>query len=128
VIYGAGGAIDGAVARAFAREGARVFLAGRTREPLDKVVEKAGGIDVSFNTISIRDIQGIPLLELSLEYFTEPVTTDASTHFLTARAAGWRMVEKRSDVTLTLSVLFLASDRAAITGTFVNVTSGMFSS
>jgi 3-oxoacyl-[acyl-carrier protein] reductase len=128
VIYGARGAIGGAVAHAFAREGARVFLAGRTREPLDKVVEKAGGIDVSFNTISIRDIQGIPLLELSLEYFTESVTTGASTHFLTARAAGWRMVEKGSDVTLTLSALFLASDRAAITGTFVNVTSGMFPS
>lgn len=30
VIYGAGGAIGGAVARAFAREGARVFLAGST--------------------------------------------------------------------------------------------------
>jgi NAD(P)-dependent dehydrogenase (short-subunit alcohol dehydrogenase family) len=28
VIYGAGGAIGGAVARAFAREGARVFLTG----------------------------------------------------------------------------------------------------
>jgi len=31
VIYGAGGAVGRAVARAFAREGARVFLAGRTR-------------------------------------------------------------------------------------------------
>src|ERR671934_279390 len=30
VIYGAGGAIGGAVARAFAREGARVFLTRRT--------------------------------------------------------------------------------------------------
>lgn len=29
VIYGAGGAIGGAVARAFAREGAKVFLTGR---------------------------------------------------------------------------------------------------
>jgi NAD(P)-dependent dehydrogenase (short-subunit alcohol dehydrogenase family) len=29
VIYGAGGAIGGAVARAFARQGARVFLSGR---------------------------------------------------------------------------------------------------
>ena len=28
VIYGAGGAIGGAVARAFAREGARIFLTG----------------------------------------------------------------------------------------------------
>ena len=34
VIYGAGGSIGGAVAREFAREGARVFLAGRTREKL----------------------------------------------------------------------------------------------
>lgn len=37
VIYGGGGAIGGAVARAFAREGARVFLAGRHPEPLERV-------------------------------------------------------------------------------------------
>ncbi len=46
VIYGGGGAIGGAVARAFAHEGARVFLAGRTREKLEDVakdVEAAGG-------------------------------------------------------------------------------------
>ncbi|HJW59659.1 MAG TPA: SDR family NAD(P)-dependent oxidoreductase, partial [Actinomycetota bacterium] len=36
VVYGGGGAIGGAVARAFAREGARVFLAGRTRERLEE--------------------------------------------------------------------------------------------
>jgi NAD(P)-dependent dehydrogenase (short-subunit alcohol dehydrogenase family) len=39
VIYG-GGAIGGAVARAFAREGARVFLAGRDRTRLDAIVEQ----------------------------------------------------------------------------------------
>ena len=46
VIYGGGGAIGGAVARGFAREGARVFLAGRTRATLEKVAEEiraAGG-------------------------------------------------------------------------------------
>lgn len=46
VIYGGGGMIGGAVARAFAREGARVFLAGRTMEKLDTVAEEirsAGG-------------------------------------------------------------------------------------
>ena len=32
VIYGAGGAIGGAVARAFAREGASLHLAGRRAE------------------------------------------------------------------------------------------------
>jgi short chain dehydrogenase len=37
IVYGAGGAIGGAVAREFAREGARVFLAGRTRASLDPV-------------------------------------------------------------------------------------------
>jgi 3-oxoacyl-[acyl-carrier protein] reductase len=46
VIYGAAGSIGGAVARAFAGEGARVFLAGRTRETLDAVagqIRSAGG-------------------------------------------------------------------------------------
>jgi NAD(P)-dependent dehydrogenase (short-subunit alcohol dehydrogenase family) len=47
VIYSGGGAIGGAVARAFAREGARVHLAGRTRAPLERVAEQvraAGGV------------------------------------------------------------------------------------
>src|SRR6185436_15081148 len=46
VIYGAGGAIGGAVARAFAREGAGVFLTGRRRAPVEvvaKEVVSAGG-------------------------------------------------------------------------------------
>lgn len=37
VVYGGGGAIGGAVARVFAREGARVFLTGRTLAKLDAV-------------------------------------------------------------------------------------------
>jgi 3-oxoacyl-[acyl-carrier protein] reductase len=46
VIYGGGGSIGGAVGRAYAREGARVFLAGRTRATLEEVAESiraAGG-------------------------------------------------------------------------------------
>jgi shikimate 5-dehydrogenase len=46
VIYGAGGAIGGAVARAFAREGAELFLTGRLRKPVEAVAEDivaAGG-------------------------------------------------------------------------------------
>jgi 3-oxoacyl-[acyl-carrier protein] reductase len=39
VIYGAGGSIGGAVARAFAREGAQVFLAGRTEATLEAVAD-----------------------------------------------------------------------------------------
>jgi len=37
VIYGAGGPVGGAVARAFAREGARVFLASRTPMKLEEL-------------------------------------------------------------------------------------------
>ncbi|MGE5286957.1 MAG: SDR family NAD(P)-dependent oxidoreductase [Micromonosporaceae bacterium] len=47
VIYGGGGAIGGAVARIFAREGARVYLVGRTLESLDLVAQQirsAGGV------------------------------------------------------------------------------------
>jgi NAD(P)-dependent dehydrogenase (short-subunit alcohol dehydrogenase family) len=46
VIYGAGGGVGSAVAKAFAREGAEVFLAGRTESSLDTVargISKAGG-------------------------------------------------------------------------------------
>jgi len=46
VIYGAGGAIGGAVARAFGSEGARLFLTGRHRAPVEivaKDIVSAGG-------------------------------------------------------------------------------------
>jgi Enoyl-(Acyl carrier protein) reductase len=41
VIYGAGGSVGGAVARAFAREGARLFLTGRHRAPVESVAKEA---------------------------------------------------------------------------------------
>jgi NAD(P)-dependent dehydrogenase (short-subunit alcohol dehydrogenase family) len=46
VVFGAAGSIGAAVAREFAAEGARVFLAGRTRPNLDAIAEQitsAGG-------------------------------------------------------------------------------------
>jgi 3-oxoacyl-[acyl-carrier protein] reductase len=86
------------VARAFAREGARVFLAGRTREPLeavaaairaaggsvetavvdaldapavdahaDTVVAAAGSPDICLNVITHGDVQGTPMVEMSVE-------------------------------------------------------------
>jgi NAD(P)-dependent dehydrogenase (short-subunit alcohol dehydrogenase family) len=133
VIYGAGGAVGGAVARTFAREGAALFLTGRNLAAVDAVaqdiiaaggtaetamvdaldeqaiekhlgavVKKAGSIDISFNAIGIpqQGIQGISLAELSLESFALPITTYAKAHFLTARAAARRMVERGSGVIL----------------------------
>ena len=48
IVYGAGGAIGGAVARRFAEEGARVHLAGRTRANLERTAEQ------------IRAVGGVP--------------------------------------------------------------------
>jgi 3-oxoacyl-[acyl-carrier protein] reductase len=130
MIYGAGGPIGGAVARAFAREGARVFLAGRTKAKLDKVadqirsnggvadtavvdaldertideyvdavIEQAGSIDISFNLISYGDVQK-PLTEISVEDFTQPITTATRTQFLTTKAAARHMIRRGSGVIL----------------------------
>ncbi len=147
VIYGGGGSIGGAVARAFAREGARVFLAGRTLATLEEVaeeirsaggvaetaqvdaldeqavekhigevVEQAGSIDVSFNAISIRNVQLIPLVEMSREDFVSPIVTGTTSHLLTARAAARRMVERGSGVILTLSA---SAVRAYVPGVYM---------
>lgn len=51
IVYGGSGAVGGAVARAFAREGARVFLAGRTASTLEAVARdvraRGGAADVA---------------------------------------------------------------------------------
>jgi 3-oxoacyl-[acyl-carrier protein] reductase len=70
---------------------------------LDEIVERAGTVDVSFNAISIRDVQLIPLVEMSSEDFLSPISTGATTHFLTGRVAGRRMARQGSGVILTLS-------------------------
>jgi 3-oxoacyl-[acyl-carrier protein] reductase len=138
VIYGGGGSIGGAVARTFAREGANVFVVGRTREPLDKVasdiertggrakvaeldaldelVESAGSVDVSFNAISLRDVQLIPLVEMSREDFMSPIVTGMTTHFVTARAAARHMAARGSGAILTFSA---SAARAHIPGVHV---------
>jgi NAD(P)-dependent dehydrogenase (short-subunit alcohol dehydrogenase family) len=136
VVYGAGGAIGGAVARAFAREGAKLFLTGRRLAPLEavaneivatggiaetaqvdalderavdrhlqSVVDKARGVDVSFNAIGIPNtkLQGVPLIDLGVEQFALPIETYTTANFLTARLAARRMVSKRSGVILTVT-------------------------
>jgi NADP-dependent 3-hydroxy acid dehydrogenase YdfG len=62
VIYGAGGAIDGAVARAFATEGANLFLTGRRRVPVEAVagdVVSAGG-SAEAAEVDALDEQAVP--------------------------------------------------------------------
>jgi NAD(P)-dependent dehydrogenase (short-subunit alcohol dehydrogenase family) len=61
IVYGAGGSIGGGVARTFAREGARVFLVGRTQETLDTVakdITSAGG-SASVAVLDATDEQAV---------------------------------------------------------------------
>jgi NAD(P)-dependent dehydrogenase (short-subunit alcohol dehydrogenase family) len=138
VIYGAGGAIGGAVARAFAGEGARLFLTGRHLAPvaavardivsggasaegaevdtldeqavdkhLQSVIDRAGRVDISFNAIGSPDtaILGVPLVELDVEKFSQPITMYTRSYFLTARLAARRMIPNKSGVIMTVSTL-----------------------
>jgi NAD(P)-dependent dehydrogenase (short-subunit alcohol dehydrogenase family) len=69
VVYGAGGAIGGAVARAFAAEGARLSVTGRLRAPVDAVandIVSAGG-SAEAATINALDEQA---LDRHLQYVT----------------------------------------------------------
>jgi NAD(P)-dependent dehydrogenase (short-subunit alcohol dehydrogenase family) len=126
VVYGAGGAIGGAVAGAFASEGAQVFAAGRDTVDaldeaaidahLDSVIDTAGRIDISFNAIGIPDteIVGVPLAELPAERFALPIASYTTSYFLTARLAARRMIPHGSGVIMTVSAL------PARTGTRLN--------
>jgi len=127
VIYGAGGAIGGAVAQAFAHEGARVFVTGRRldglgfaeaaevdaldegaiEEHLRAVVDAAGRVDISFNAIGVPNakILGVPLAELDVERFALPLATYTTSYFLTARLAARHMIARRSGVIMTVTAL-----------------------
>ena len=128
VVYGAAGPIGGAVAKAFAAEGATVHLAGRTAERLERVaddIRATGGkaetavvdaldersvdehaaalerIDISFNLIGHRQYFGTPLIDMSLAEVEEPVRNMLRTFYLTSRAAARWMIAQGSGVILT---------------------------
>jgi NAD(P)-dependent dehydrogenase (short-subunit alcohol dehydrogenase family) len=137
VIYGAGGAIGGAVARAFAREGARLFLTGPNLAKVDSVadevvaaggvaetaqvdaldekavgdhlntvVEKADGVDISFNAIGLGPAPDrTPLTELGADAFARPIAFYTRSNFITATAAARRMSEQGSGVIVTLTAV-----------------------
>src|ERR1043165_3056126 len=61
VIYGAGGAIGSAVASAFASEGAKVFLTGRSLAPVEVVAKEvvAAGGSAAAAEVDALDEQGV---------------------------------------------------------------------
>ena len=76
-------------------------------EHLQSVIDKAGRVDISFNAVGIPNakILGVPLIELDVEQFSLPITTYATSYFLTARLAARRMVANRSGVIMTVTAL-----------------------
>jgi NAD(P)-dependent dehydrogenase (short-subunit alcohol dehydrogenase family) len=68
-----------------------------------EVAAGAGGVDVSFNLITRGDVQGTPLVEMRTEDLLRAVVTGLQSNFLTARAAGHRMMEQGSGVILHLN-------------------------
>ena len=61
VIFGAGGSIGAAVAKAFAEEGARVFLAGRTKVSLEGVAKQitGSGGEAQTTMVDVLDDPGV---------------------------------------------------------------------
>jgi NAD(P)-dependent dehydrogenase (short-subunit alcohol dehydrogenase family) len=67
----------------------------------DAVAAEAGSLDISFDLVSVGDVQGTPLAEMTLEDFERPIRTAVRTTFLTARAAARHMIPQGSGVILT---------------------------
>jgi 3-oxoacyl-[acyl-carrier protein] reductase len=130
IIYGAGGSIGGAIARGFAREGARVFLAGRTQSKLDKVADdiRANGgraetavldaldekqvtayvasvVDAAGQIDASANVIGIGdvqqlLMDITLGDFMQPIMNAMRTQFLTTKAAAQHMIARKTGVIL----------------------------
>jgi 3-oxoacyl-[acyl-carrier protein] reductase len=59
---------------------------------VDAVVDEAGRLDVSFNLISVADVQGTPLVAMDWVDFMRPIETAVRSNFLTVKAAVPHMV------------------------------------
>jgi NAD(P)-dependent dehydrogenase (short-subunit alcohol dehydrogenase family) len=73
-------------------------------EHLQSVIDKAGRVDISFNSIGIPNPKiRVPLVELDVEQFFLPIATYTRSYFLTASLAARRMVANRSGVIMTVT-------------------------
>jgi NAD(P)-dependent dehydrogenase (short-subunit alcohol dehydrogenase family) len=83
VIYGAGGAVGGAVARAFAREGAKLFLTGRTRASVDAVAK-----EIAFNGAAVQAAEVDALDEAAIDRHLNSVVDEAGHIDISFNAVG----------------------------------------
>jgi 3-oxoacyl-[acyl-carrier protein] reductase len=78
-IEAAGGSARGLEVDALEESSVRAFV--------DAVVAEAGRIDISFNLISVGDVQGTPLVEMGWDDFVAPIEAAVRSNFLTVNAA-----------------------------------------
>jgi NAD(P)-dependent dehydrogenase (short-subunit alcohol dehydrogenase family) len=79
---------------------------------LDEVVGAVGSVDVSLNLINRSDVQGQPLLDISVDDFMQPLQTGPRAAFITSRAAARHMVRQRTGG----AVLYLTSASSGTQG------------
>jgi NAD(P)-dependent dehydrogenase (short-subunit alcohol dehydrogenase family) len=91
IIYGGGGAIGGAAARAFVQEGARVFLAGRTLARLDEV---AGTIRAAGGEVEVAVVDALD--EAAVEAHAERVVARTQRIDVVLNAIGLEHVQGKS--------------------------------
>ena len=133
IVYGGAGALGGAAAQAFAREGAGVHLVGRSQAKLDAAaraiaeiggeahvaafdvldlaaverhaseVARAGSIDVALLAVGIPHVQGVPLAELSAKDFLHPIDSYMRAHINVAKALAPHMMRQRDGVAIAIS-------------------------
>lgn len=131
VIYGAGGSLGSSIARAFANAGATVYLSGihlpKVQQLANEINNAAGKayaaevnaldeqavlnhlesinstIDISFNAIGWKDVQGSLLTQMSLADFMSPINNALQSNFITATAAAKKMIQQQQGVILTLT-------------------------
>ena len=116
VVYGAAGAIGGAVARAFAREGARVFLAGRTLGTLDVVAEeiRAAGGTADTSVVDASD-------QASVAAHAAHMATVAGSIDISFNATSYRTVQNIPLIEMSLED-FMAPSTGAFRTHFITAT------
>ncbi len=70
---------------------------------LERVAQKVGKVDISFNAVGVDVIQNIPLVDIPMDDFVRPVTLTMQTRFLTATAAAQLMMRQGSGIILFLT-------------------------
>jgi NAD(P)-dependent dehydrogenase (short-subunit alcohol dehydrogenase family) len=69
----------------------------------DDVLGSAGSLDISFNATGNDAVQNVPLVDVALDDFMQPITVAARRNFITTTAAARRMAPQGSGVIVMLT-------------------------